>query len=91
MNGQTQVSRTAGYLVLTRHRATALFEQLLDARQHIEQLTRSNLRWQERCSTETNLLVRALHELALSKGEEPQLFIRRWLSDRREARLFDAE
>lgn len=82
---ERELARTASYMVFSRRRGTALYAQLLVNRRYIERLERSNDYLRERADSESNLLVHALHELAVTRKEkEPQLFIRRWLSDHRD-------
>lgn len=80
-----ELAATPHYLVLSRRRATLLFGQLLADRERIDRLERRRDSLAEQLDGEANLLVHALHELALLRKEkEPQLFIRKWLSDHRD-------
>lgn len=84
MNGR-EIDRTASYMLLSRRRGTLLFRDLLRYRQTIEKLERRNDVLREELDAERNLLVLALHELALATGKkEPQLFIRHWQHDQRQ-------
>lgn len=80
----TELSRTRNYIVLSRRRGTLLFAQLLMGRQHIDRLEARNEDLRGQLRDEANLLVHALHQLALAQEKEPQFFIRRWLRDHRE-------
>ena len=86
VNGYThELSRTPHYLVLSRRRATTLFAQLLKYQREIANLQRTNSTLKTQLEGDRNLTIHALHELALTRKEkEPQLFIRRWLSDHRD-------
>ena len=84
-NGHREVARTPHYLILSRRRGTLLFGQLLANRTRIDRLERRNDSLTDQLEAEANLLVHALHELAIERKEkEPQLFIRRWLTDHRD-------
>lgn len=78
-----EIARTATYMVLSRRQATSLFTQLLKRHERIQRLQRRNDSLHDQLDAEANLLVVALHELAVTKEKEPQHFIRQWLSTHR--------
>lgn len=81
-----EIARTASYLVLSRRRGTLLFGQLVSNRERIERLERRNDALAESLAEQSNLLVHALHDLAMSRGStDPQVFMRRWIQKRRAA------
>lgn len=83
MKEDREISRTASYMVLSRHRGQSLYRDLLAARALIERLQRAGTSLAGRLGERENLLVLALHELAIEKEEEPHHFMRAWLADHR--------
>jgi len=77
-NGR-MIVRTKSLYVLDARQAESLFAQLRRCKIQLANHQDTNHALHERVRGVSNLLMRALHELALAQGKEPQSFIRTWL------------
>jgi len=78
-----EISRTPRYMVLSRQRGTALFVHLFALRREVVRLRAHNDGLRDQLEEQSALLGQALHQLARTRKEEPQLFSRTWLTAQR--------